>query len=255
VRVRPFIFLSFLIFSLSLQNVSADSVTGYDLLALQHPTFPTQKILAEIPNGSALGVLLDTFGDDRSRISEALNSGKFSYFRIHLANGPGLRNKQLGDYENLAGLNVRSFQKKILSDDKELLASFVERAKFVNDLANQFPKIKCFISPVLEHNLSAEAFSKLAALVHETAPTCLIVDNPVNGWSYQLQNDQILEVHGTENPPSGQYIASQDGDFGETKNFLDLHNKAFIKFIWKGGYNCRAPGKFIDPRQRTECGS
>lgn len=243
----------FYIFVLILSFTKADGIIGYDLLALQHPDFPVDRALSEVPTGSALGVLLDSFGDDRAVITKALKSGRFNYFRIHLANGPGLRNRQLGDYENLAGLNVKSFENKILKSDVKILASIVERAKFVNQLAADFPRIKCFVSPVLEHNLSPKAFSILAEAVKTAAPLCSIVDNPVNGWSYQLAADQVLEIHGANAPPSGQYIASQDGDLGESNDFLALHKNAFIKFIWKSGYNCRVAGGFIDPRQRTNC--
>ena len=134
--------LIILLLSFRVSLASAEGVIGVDLLALQHPLFPLEKIISDVPNGSALGVLLDTFGEDRSKISKALNSGKFSSFRIHLANGPGLRNGQLGIYENLSGLNIRSFEKKIIEGDHILESSFIERAKYVNKLALQFSNAK-----------------------------------------------------------------------------------------------------------------
>jgi hypothetical protein len=252
-NLNQIIFAVILFFTFGAHRSVAQNVVGYDLLALQHPLFPIEEVLGEIPNGSALGVLLDTFGEDRSRITQALSSGKFTSFRIHLANGPGLRNGQLGGYENLSGLTIRSFESKILNNDQTLLKTFVERAKFVNDLATRFPSIKCFLSPVLEHNLSSESFSKLAEITRQAAPSCLIVNNPVSGWKYQLAQGQFLEVHGLDKTPLSQYIASQDGYFGSKESFLNHHQAAFIKFIWRLGFNCRAEGEFIDPRAR-KCG-
>lgn len=232
---------------------SADSSTGYDLLALQHPSFPIQKILAEIPKGSSLGVLLDTFGSDRFKIIKALESEKFTSFRIHLANGAGLRNGQLGSYENLTGLNIKSFEGKVLKKDPVLLYTFIERAKFIKELVEKFPSIKCFVSPVLEHNLSPEAFLIIAEVVQSAAPRCAIVNNPVNGWKYELATGHILEVHGLQSSPVIPYLASQDGDFGSKEEFLRLHQSAKLKFIWKRSFNCRTPGKFVDPRKRELC--
>jgi len=252
--IKKGFFFVVVLFSIRIVSVNADGLTGFDLLALQHPLFPLEKVLAEIPNESSLGVLLDTFGEDRAKIFTALKSNKFTSFRIHLANGPGLRNKQLGSYENLYGLDIQSFEKKVIQGDQTLENSFVEKARYVNELVQQFPTIKCYLSPVLEHNLSPKAFLKLSSLIQKEISACQIVNNPVNGWSHQINGTDILEVHGMENPPQAQYLASQDGDFGTKENFLSQHKAALIRFIWKGSYNCRTKGKFVDPRSRVDCG-
>jgi hypothetical protein len=236
------------------RTAKADPLNGYDFLGLQHPNFNLSTQIDSIPKKSALGILWSTFGESTAAIEEALQSGKFDAVRIHLSNGPGLRNNQLGNYENLFGYTVQSFDQEVQDQNPALLESFRSRAQAVRELLEKYPNVGCYISPVLEHNLSTPSFRILADVVFEVAPNCAIVNNPLNERSIELRANEILEIHGLKPAPQDvPYIISLDGEMKVPQGFSKMYQDSVIRFLWKPSYNCREEGRFVDPRERTKC--
>jgi len=228
---------------------------GFDHLALLSEHYSESEVIRALPNGSALGVLWRTFGTDLPKIERVLQSGKISVLRIHLLNGPGLRNNQLGPYESLWGLSLSEFRKLVRRRDPGILGIIAGEASSVcESIASRFPKVTVLCSPILEHNLSEEEFRIVFDVTSKAAPSTKIVDNPVSLTARQ-HPQALLELHGR--PKINADIVSLDGEqpkAGESpESYLRDYPSTQVVFWWTSEMNCRTPGPFLDPRSRKAC--
>src|SRR6185503_8553950 len=84
----------------------------------------------------AFGYLEGTFGTDRRCLNRLLDHPRFAAMRVHLFNGPCIRNRRCGGYEVLAGETTTSLDKKLAEGNKALLAKMrAEMVRVKNDLA------------------------------------------------------------------------------------------------------------------------
>jgi hypothetical protein len=247
--------LNFLFFILFATAVKAESVLGFDHLALLSPHYNLEKVIDSLPKDSAVGFLWRSFGTDLDRARRVLGSGKVKIVRVHLLNGAGLRNGQLAPYESLYGMTLTEFRKKIQKRDRELLDLISSEARVsCQRLALEFPDIRVLCSPVLEHNLSKREFELIREVVANAAPAAETVNNPVSQLAPKVEGS-LHELHGY--PGRSAELVSLDGAEplkGETPASYAQKNKtAQVAFWWEQSMNCRTPGSFIPPRERTKC--
>lgn len=225
-------------------------VIGQDLLAAQHPQFNGTKILPFLQSGSALGVLANTFGNDITPVRNLLSSGKFSYVRVHLANGPGIANRQSGPYEFFYKETFASLESKILKKDKATLQYFRDSSAKYCVLRTEFPATTLLISPVLEHRLGTGAFRIIANEVLSGCPGVQLVNNPVTGKGERYLGAWI-EAHATSVKADIYSWDGLDASDGDVPRWLKQVSGAKIAFVWSRSFNGRASGgTFVDPRAR-----
>lgn len=234
-------------------HLRAEPILGYDHLALLSEHYPVADVKASLPKNSALGFLWRTFGTDLNRVREILTDGNVVAARVHLLNGPGLRNRQLGPYESLRNMSLKEFREGVRNRNPKILNIFsAEAASVCEVLALEFPNVKIFCSPILEHNLSADEFEIVRSAAAKGSPSSVIVNNPMKGGS-----GPELELHGY--PADQAQIVSLDGSKprdGETpSSYAKRFPNSKIVFWWTEDMNCRKEGPWVDPRSRAACWS
>lgn len=224
-------------------------IVGHDFLALQSPHFKYKKVLASIKAPSALGMLDFTFGYSLAPVRYMLASGKFKYLRVHLVNGSCLRLRNCGSYYPFQGFTPEQFEASVLRKDINTVDFLSFRTQEYCKIAEEFPDVKVLISPVLEHNLTPKGWRAAANIIKASCDKIDITNNPMTPKKI---GDYWREIHGSIDKPAE--IVSMDGfsyeDFSAAKIEKSKH---VVVLVWDSHYNCRNPGPFIDPRERTDC--
>lgn len=227
---------------------SLTHAADFDLLALMYPKFPVQATVQELPQGSRVGILDWTFGDDPAPVRRLQDSGKVTAFRIHLINGPGANNNVLGPYEPHYGLNLNQ---ALENRHHKIINHLTRRARLWCDLV----KVDLTLSPVLEfQGLSVKAQTAAVEAIKEGCPRARILLNPRIGT--KALKGFIIEHHGKNPPPCRGCSTSLDGDDVvdiDVPKWLNATKGYEYKYVWSRSYNCRHLGAFEDPRQRTAC--
>lgn len=203
---------------------------------------------------NCLGYLYGTFDDNGACLKKLANTGKVSTLRVHLLNGPGLRNRALGSYEPHRRFDIKSFSAAVERGDPAATRDLIARARDVEE-ATRGKISKCFISGVLEHDLSNKAAQKVVDLLRIHAPSCRVVNNPLSSSAAVLPNT-VHELHGEKPGLKGSCIVSLDGKRASSVD-IGAYLRRFAHceqvHIWDQELNCRTEGKFVDPRKRTAC--
>lgn len=251
-----FISLSLLI-ALTPYTVNADTPKRrifYDYLAAQHKDFRTDKAAEYVPVHSGLGTLDYSFGDNISKITNLLDSGKFDFYRVHFINGPGINGGRSAKYEITSGFSKASFDAALRSKKGKIYDYYKARLALYCDLIPKYPNIEFAFSPILEGRVSPDAW---AAINQFTVDNCknnfTLVNSPLEGKN--LTNGAKFENHG--NSSGSEFISSLDGievsDIDVASWLKNSANQSFTG-VWSRSYNCRhLSGNWEDPRGRTGC--
>lgn len=225
---------------------------GISLLGMCHKDFDCKQIRS-IWNGISTiktGWLETTFGIDCPCITKLLKSTKPKIVRVHLLNGPCLRNKRCGRYEPFWKMTIASANRKVKKGDRRFYKKFsvvLDRVK--KRLASATGQLTCYISPCLECNLYAGTRRILFDLVRVTLPDCVLVDSPISG---PCLSGTVCERHGIDPHVVKPCIVDMDGSSGlnaDTKKYLSAYRRCDVRYYWEPWMNC-ASHNFIDPRQR-----
>lgn len=196
------------------------------------------------------GWLETTFGIECPCVKKVLASRKAKIVRVHLLNGPCMRNKRCGRSEPFYGLTVAGANRRILKDNKRFLAKFdvvIQRLK--QRLVSAKGVVQCYVSPCLECDLNGNARKKLLNRVSAVLPNCVLVDNPLLQRCIQ---GTVCEKHGDRPLVSEPCIVDLDGTDGRLvnrKKWLAAYDHCELRFYWEPWMNCI--GKtFIDPTLR-----
>lgn len=181
---------------------------GLDCLGLAR--FP-QSAIDALPTGYALGVFSRTFGDAMPNVKAVVNAGKCKALRVQLM-----------------WSDSHSFS------DNDIPTLKAEAERWGHFAANH-KQIQVYLSPFCEHELPNP--DKYLKIVKQHAPNCLPVNSSSKGhWSQHFIN----EVHGTGNPPGGDYIFSFDGTDmldSDVEGYKRRHKNARIWFGWTANFN------------------
>lgn len=203
---------------------------GFDYLGMGHKLWPTQKTISLTPSMTALGFFDSTFGDVIPALKKHLQSGKFPIIRVQL---------WWSDQHVICPIEVVK-----------------KRAPVYQDIAEQFPGVKVYISHSCEHNSKIQAeIKKRMLLIQELAPSCVPVNCPYQGRIAKFYHN---EKHGSKVDLEKPYLVSTDGtniyDINADK-YHAYHWDAEIRFLWGLRYNLREntkPGqKPPKPKDRT----
>lgn len=234
-----------------------------DFLGIQHKSVSAVRsdggsILRDVkellPRDSVLGLLDYSFGDSLDPVRYLLDSGKIRAVRVHYLNGSGVRNGLAAIYEPTVGLRIATFNSKILTKDVKILDHLTARVKLWGEMMKNYPHIKWLVSPVLESDLSNQAFGVLAqtAINATKTPFTLVVSSGIQ--SPEIKPTWIREGHGQGPWPKNVKISSTDGlDIMDTTMGIWKPNTKnhIIKFIWNRKFNGRNNGPWVDPRARV----
>lgn len=207
-------------------------------------------------DGDAIGLLDWTFGQRIGNLRAFAREAVISSARIHLINGVCIRNQNCGEYEVGYRYTLSGFNQLVLNRNPKVILHIKKRVKLYRDFFTyEFPSIKPLISPILEHNLTKEAWRILADTVKSEWPEVQLVNNAMNDQGERYRGAWV-EDHGNSGLIQGADIVSTDGveimDINSIKYVNDT-NRSRIAFRWSRRNNCRAQGNFVDPRARKDC--
>jgi hypothetical protein len=190
-----------------------------------------------------------TFGDKCSCVNKLLNDDRPKIARVHIINGPCMRNKRCGRYEPFYGHTIASANRDILRGGKVLDKYKV----LLNRVASRFKDSKnltCYVSPCLECDLNERVRRLLGNLVLSVLPNCNLVDNPLKS---RCLPGVVCERHGYNPRVTTPCIVDLDGSDGsaiDSKKWLAKYSYCDLSFYWEPWMNC-IRGNFIDPRSRN----
>jgi hypothetical protein len=224
---------------------------GQSYLAMCHPKWPCKASISVSKTPLVTGWLENTFAKDCPCADRLLRSRKSKIVRVHLLNGPCLRNQRCGRYEAFYGMSIAKADRLVAKRDERLLArisAIMERASVRLSKAKNL--VKCYVSACLECDLRHEQRRFLAEMAASYFPQCVIVDNPVRG---RCLPGYICEKHGPDPKLKAPCIADLDGVAAEdidVKQYLERTRQCELRYLWTHAYNCISGDKFVDPRKR-----
>lgn len=234
-------------------------VTGQDTLALNLEKFDAEKASKFFNRGAPLGVLDNTFSANVSHSRRSLTLLAPNYFRVHLINGPCIRNGNCGRYEIGYGYNKTTFNAALEKRAPKILKYLRERTAVWRQVASESPSTTFILSPGLEHDWTQAAFTVAADTVLGVYPGVQLDNSPDGGAYAGRYAGAWVERHGTNFQPDAD-IVSMDGAEG-TDISINAFNKRVqasprlkIAYTWSRVYNCRDQNpKWTDPRARKSC--
>jgi len=227
-------------------------------------------------NNIHVAFLYKTFGMNNDCLFKFMADPRFRSLEIHLTNGAGLRKASPRWYELLPanGYNRASLENALLTRNRKVMRMFKRELAIVNKtiLSKLRQDQACFVSPILEHDLSAQAFDNLVRALRPTLlPGCLIVNSP-DGPDNGAELPDIIEHHSA--PPYGcpncindldgmdisfSFRSGIAGGSISEKNLPDFminHRMDVVNFLWireDNGYSVASlSGANEDPRSRNE---
>lgn len=237
-----------------LTDVAGQEISNRAYYAIQHKAWPCEASLDKLRNSRRplVSFLYNTFGTNNSCVQEFL-SWPASRIEMHLSNGSCMRYHRCGRYEITRGYSVGSLERAI--NNGRFRGKWQRYVAQAAPLVAALPASRCFVSPMLESNLSRRARTRLARWTREILPNCRIVDNPVSGPYIAAA---IPEIHYSQAPISSGIYNNDGGVVKEADwhRYILKYRHSDIKIFWKPRYNCRQSlnSPFVDPRRRRNCG-
>ncbi len=244
-------------------ELAAAEVLGISDLGLCHPKMDYSRFISQFEGQPVIvtGWLDNTFNKNGCpNAVRLMTEPRPMIARVHILNGPGLRNKRLEKHEIHYPLTIDRLDKKIKKMHPDIIAPFIQRLLTLQALfASRTGETTLFISPCLECDLSNESRRILLTLARQAFPTALLVDNPLK---QKCMSGFICEKHGDKNTPAG--ILDLDG-----KPLTDVNIKAwkkstkakYLRYAWlpcnnglKIGEEWKPPTKrksFCQPKDRS----
>ena len=226
---------------------------GASYLGLCHRTWDCRGMMKTWTEHGVIvtGWLEGTFADDCKCADKLLNDARAKIVRVHIMNGPCMRNERCGRYEAFWGYSipkanrdVRRWKGRVVKRFKKAVTKLKQRLK------NSKGDLTCYVSPCLECDLNEAARRVLLAYVSVHLPNCILVDNP---YGRRCLRGTVCEKHGS-NPvidkPCIVDLDGIDGKYVNMKKWVEQYKHCDIAYYWEPWMNC-IKGKFVDPRKRS----
>lgn len=224
---------------------------GQSYLGMCHPTWPCELSLQQLTHLNT-GWLEHTFGEACPCADKLLRSRRPKTIRIHLLNGPCLRNRRCGRYEPFYGMSIAKANRLIAQQEPTLIQKITVIMQRASErLAKARQPITCYVSACLECDLRYEQRLFLAKMAATFFPQCVIVDNPVLD---RCLDGYVCEKHGPKPKLKAPCIADLDGVASESidvKQYLEHTRQCAVRYLWTHAYNCISGSVFVDPRKRN----
>lgn len=161
--------------------------------------------------------------------------------------------------EQVAALKVPFIRVQLMwKDDHNFRPSDIpevrNRAKQIHKIAQKYPSIKWYVSPICEHNLKESQWLDFAHAVRANCPNALVVNSPNNGKGF-VSKTFINEYHHEERPRKGGKCAFSfdganivDSNIEAVKANYQAANAEYI-MIWNSQCNGRRNLEDKTPRK------
>lgn len=180
------------------------------------------------PEGFALGLFSNTFGDSLPVARRLLRAGKCNHVRVQL----------------LWSDNNHTYTDRDVPE-------MIREAKKWEELARNFAEATIELSPFCEHNLQTP--DKYLDMVKESAPSCVPVNSP---WNGAISRKYKNEKHGPSAALKRRYNYSFDGTSAvdaDVEMFKARHAGAEVFFLWVPQFNGKRNVSDTTPRPDRVC--
>lgn len=231
---------------------------GLSLIGLTSPHYDCDDVVAAFGRAPIVfGYLERTFGDDRRCLNRLLDHPQFAGVRVHIINGPCVRNRRCDRNEIVYGETIASLDRKLDQGDRALLDKIrAEMVRVRNALGPHLRDGKRYlVSPILEHDVrSARGMRRLVDMARSVFGSRFrVVNNPVSGAT-DVGAD-YREWHGDRPAARAPCLVDPDGsDVSDFGAYADRYAGCRMILGWNSQMNCLNPGEdFRAPRDRTHC--
>lgn len=241
------------------QEARLGGKVGLSVIGLLSPHYDCDAVLGAFGRAPIVfGYLEHTFGEGRGCLERLLDHPKFAAVRVHIFNGPCVRDHRCGGYEVLAGETIDSLDRKLAAGDAALLARMRAEMERVRD--RLLPHLRAgkhyYVSGILEHDVrDAGGARRVVDLAREifSPHGFKIVNNPVSGAT--AVGADLIEGHGDRPPVSPPCVVDLDGtETGNFAGYANRYRRCSMVLGWNGPMNCLSAGEaWKDPRARTHC--
>jgi hypothetical protein len=233
--------------------IATAQAQGTSYIGLCSKSWPCDKTLATWQGKPInVGWLEDSFGSRCECANTILEQDKPKTIRVHLANGPCLRNKRCERHDVFYGYTIASANRAAKIPSLRLRRRLDVLAKRLKQRIEQSKgSLTCYVSPCLECDLNASSRKALITAVSAVLPSCVMVDNPLKS---SCITGTICERHGFNPSLKRPCIADLDG--AEAKSVLDLRTfyantkQCDVQFYWTAWMNCNS-GSWQPPSSRN----
>lgn len=225
---------------------------GISYLGLCNKTWECRKTFQSFTNRKEIlvGWLEGSFGSECACGDKILASPRPKVIRIHLTNGPCLRNRRCGRHEVFYGYTIPSASRALEKAPERLNRRFLRVIERTKARLAKGRNYSCLISPVLESDFKESVRLKWLKLAESHFPSCDMVDNPLKR---PCLPGYVCERHGVNIKAKAPCIADLDGIDGskvDLKKWSKAVNQCDLKFYWEPWMNC-IRDSFIDPINRN----
>ena len=232
---------------------------GLSVIGLLSPHYDCDAVVAAFGRAPIVfGYLENTFGNDRRCLNRLLDHGRFAAVRVHLFNGPCVRNRRCGPYEVLAGETTGSLDRKLAAGDAALLGRMRAEMVRVRDLLAPHvrPGKRYLVSGVLEHDIRDTGGARRVVQMARDVFSPLgfrVVNSPYSGAT--RVGADLREGHGSNPTLSAPCVADLDGtEVSDFAAYANRYQQCAMVLGWNTEMNCLADGEaFRDPRDRRNC--
>jgi hypothetical protein len=226
---------------------------GTSYIGLCSKSWPCDKTLATWQGKPiTVGWLEDSFGVQCECANTILQQPKHKTIRVHLANGPCLRNKRCERHDVFYGYTIASANRAAKIPNSRLRKRLdVLATRLKQRIEQSKGSLTCYVSPCLECDLNGLARKALISAVSANLPGCIIVDNPLrssclrrtvcerHGFNPSLQNPCIADLDGTE-----------ANSVVDLMRFYNNTKQCDVRFYWTAWMNCNS-GSWKTPTSRN----
>lgn len=237
-------------------SASAENV-GLSYLGICNPTWPCESSLNAFRYTDIIrtGWIEQTFGSRCTCADELLQDERPKEIRVHLANGPCLRNARCGRGEVFYGFSVASANRDLQRPTSTIAKRFEKLAKRLKErLQRARGALICYISPIMEADIRERQRLTLHRIAGAYLPNCTLVDNP---HKRPCLPDTVCEQHGPTVAVKPPCITDLDGVSAydtHVPTYLRSSAKCDLSFLWTHGFNCNKQGEsFSGEPSKRDC--
>jgi len=226
-------------------SVATAQGVGLSYLGICNKTWPCQKSLSAYKGHPVIrtGWLEQSFGSSCPCADAILADRRPKEVRIHVANGPCMRNRRCGRHEVFSGFTVSGAHRDLKRATSRIvgrMGAILERIRA--RLEKSRGGVTCYLSPVLESDLNEEARLLLHRLAGAYLPQCTLVDSPHRD---RCLSGFVCEKHGDKPNLRAPCISDLDGISArdvDAAQFLARTRSCDLRFVWAHGFNCNGSG-------------
>jgi hypothetical protein len=233
--------------------IASAQAQGTSYIGLCSKSWPCEKTLATWQKTPIfVGWLEDSFGSSCQCANTILSQDKPKTIRVHLANGPCLRNRRCERQDVFFGYTIASAARAVKIPSSRLRKRLdVLATRLKQRIEQSKGPLTCYVSPVLESDFNGPIRKTLLSAVSAILPSCIMVDNPLRAACVA---GIVCERHGINPSLRKPCIADLDGT--EAKSALDLNRynantrQCDVQFYWTAWMNCNS-GSWRYPSARN----